>query len=104
MDDIFNNYESIQVLQICDKDITQSDIQYSLTIYEWDKQIDMQFSCNKCEYKTTSNRSLSPHIQIKHEPFKYRCENCNYKAITQSILEYHKQNKDKEGQLIYDNC
>ena len=51
-----------------------------------------KYPCNKCEYKTTSNRSLSPHIQIKHEPFQYRCENCDYKAITQSILEYHKQN------------
>ena len=64
----------------------------------------MQFNCNKCEYKTTSNRSLSPLKQIKHEPLKYRCENCDYKAIIQIILEYHKQNEDKEGQLIYDNC
>ena len=48
-------------------------------------------SCEYCDHKATTKRSLRQHVQSIHNEFKHSCEYCDYKATTKSSLCQHVQ-------------
>ena len=49
------------------------------------------FSCESCNYKTTTKENLRIHSKSIHEGIKYPCDQCDYKATQRSSLNTHKQ-------------
>ena len=45
--------------------------------------------CDKCQYRTQSNRHLRAHWMAMHAPKDYKCNQCNFAATFQSNLDKH---------------
>ena len=48
------------------------------------------FTCDQCEYKTTTKEYLRIHRRSIHDGVKYPCNKCDYKATQSSSLMQHK--------------
>ena len=49
----------------------------------------VNYSCDKCDFKSSRNDSLNHHIQTKHEGKRYPCSQCEYQATQTSHLKHH---------------
>ena len=49
----------------------------------------VKFSCEYCEYKAATKRSLQNHVKSIHDGVKYSCEYCDFKATEKSNLQNH---------------
>ena len=50
-------------------------------------------ACDPCDYNATDKKSLTRHIQSKHEGVKYACDQCDHQATQQSNLRTHIKKK-----------
>ena len=51
----------------------------------------LKYPCNKCDYRATTQSSLTTHIQFKHEGVKYACNQCDHQATTKGSLKRHEK-------------
>ena len=50
------------------------------------------FECGNCDYKTSSEKSLNSHIE-DCQNLNFKCEKCNFKCTTAILLKRHKSLK-----------
>ena len=54
------------------------------------KYEDLKYSCDQCEFTTTTSGQLKYHKEIEHEGIRYSCDLCNYASKAATNLQYHK--------------
>jgi len=47
------------------------------------------FSCEHCDYKVTTKKSLNIHVKTRHEGLRYPCEQCDLKFTSKSGVSRH---------------
>ena len=62
-----------------------------------------KFKCEKCPYKTTSNKRFEIH-QAKGHDIKYRCDKCKYFSYEKVQFDYHVSRKHEEKKQDCDKC
>ena len=58
-------------------------------------EIHGKYSCNKCDYVTTTAWHLNRHKESVHEGIMYPCSECNYAASQRGYLKKHMESKHK---------
>ena len=65
-----------------------------------------RFTCDKCDYKTTSKTVLTQHIKCTHEDKgknsskRKECHLCGKRFNKTTTFNTHMQNIHKEGQIL----
>ena len=75
-----------------------------ISIHKWFIHGDLQYSCDKCDYKATKTFLLTHHKKSKHEGIRYGCNQCDYKATPKSSLPLHKKTKHEGIIYGWDEC
>ena len=47
------------------------------------------YSCDKCDYKTTTKSNLKQHIKSIYDKVMFSCEQCDYKTANKNSLNQH---------------
>ena len=68
------------------------------------KNIDGNFSCEECDFKTNYEQALKRHKEAIHKGVCYTCEQCDYKATTKGSLKLHVANKHEGVVFSCNQC
>ena len=73
-------------------------------IYTNSKYDDVQYACDKCDFKDIHQSNLKRHIQSKHEGIKHACNQCDYQGSRQDYLAGHIKSKHESVRYDCDQC
>ena len=61
----------------------------------------IEFPCDKCNYKATWRGSLLKHMRSNHSGFMFLCDQCDFKTIWRKSLMSHVESKHHNGDKGY---
>ena len=64
----------------------------------------LEYYCDQCAYSCTEPTSLKQHQKIKHEMVRYPCKQCNYVATSTYTLKSHVKNIHERLPVPCDQC
>ena len=62
------------------------------------------YSCDKCDFNTSTTKTLYRHKRTKHEEASFNCDECDYIGSQQGNLTQHKKSKHEGVKYSCDLC
>ena len=83
----------------CNQCDFKSTTQKYLTTHIQSEHEGLKFSCNQCHKQYGKMSTLKRHIQFIHESKKYACDECDFQATKQKYVRRHIYSKHKSSEF-----